>query len=150
CRRAQRRFKRWAQRTHHEREHGGIDPGWLRSHEERLLPEKDRDRVNTLGAEFLDLGAGVAPHAVGMQILAHLAADDRHDEGTDWRRYYFEEVARSLVEIRIDRPARIDDRPVEMVLRQLLESPGDCLLLGGKPAIEVDLVFGLKMAANEG
>jgi hypothetical protein len=37
-----------------------------------------------------------------------------------------------------------------MILRQLLERPGDGFLLGGKPAVEVDLVLGLEMAADEG
>jgi hypothetical protein len=37
-----------------------------------------------------------------------------------------------------------------MILRQFLECPGDGLLLDGQPAVEVDLVLGLEMAADEG
>src|SRR5262250_2340261 len=67
-RRAQRRVVFRTQRAGYEGEHGGIDAGWLCPHEERLLPEKGCDRVDTLDAKLLDLVAAVAPHALGMQI----------------------------------------------------------------------------------
>jgi hypothetical protein len=43
----------------------------------------------------------------------------------------------------------MEQRPVKMVLSHLLEGPGDGALLGGEPAVEVDLVFPFEMPADE-
>src|SRR5262249_4063876 len=56
---------------------------------------------------------------------------------------------RSSGEIGIIERARIDERPIEMVLRHLFERPSDGALLRRQSLVEIDAIFVFQVPADE-
>src|SRR5262249_7363975 len=81
--------------------------------------------------------------------LAQLAPDHGDHEGAQWRGDFGEEMRWALVEVGVAHPSRMDQSPIELILRHLFEGPRRGALLGREPAVEVKPVFPLDMPADE-
>src|SRR5262249_7523138 len=114
---AQRRIEVRTQRAGNEGEDRGIDAGRLAAHEERLGPEKIRNRGDRSRAERDDLGCRVPARALAVDRALELPPDEGDHERAHRRRDLSEEIFRTLSEVDLVEPARIDERPIEIVLR---------------------------------
>ena len=63
---------------------------------------------------------------------------------------FAKEHHRALREIGVVHPSRVEQCPIEVILRHLLERPRDRALLGGEAAVEIDPVFLFQVPADEG
>lgn len=88
-------------------------------------------------------------HALTVERALEPTPDEGDHERAHRRRDFSEEIFRTLGEIGLVEPARIDQRPIEMVLRHLFERPSDCALLRRQPLVEIDAVFVFQMPADE-
>src|SRR5262245_28685484 len=126
---AQRRIEVRTQRAGNEGEDSCIDDDRLAAHEERLGPKKIRNRSDRSRAERDDLGSRVPAHALAVDRALELSPDEGDHERAHRRRDLSEEIFRTLGEVGLIEPARIDERPIEIVLRHLFERPSDGALL---------------------
>jgi hypothetical protein len=146
---AQRRIEVRTQRAGNEREHSCIDAGRLAAHEERFGPKKIRNRVDRSRTEREDLGSCVPAHALSVERALELSPDEGDHEWANRRRDFSEEIFRTLGEVDVIDPARIDERPIEVVLRHLFECPSDGALLRQQSLVEIHAVFVFQMPADE-
>src|SRR5262249_15204946 len=123
--------------------------GRLAAHEERLGPEKIRNRGDRSRAERDDLGSRVPARALAVDRALELPPDEGDHERAHRRRDLSEEIFRTLSEVYLVEPARIDERPIEIVLRHLFERPGDGALLRRQSLVEIDAVFVFQIPADE-
>ncbi len=84
-----------------------------------------------------------------MQRAPQLPADEGDDQRAHRCRNAAEEVEGPFGEIVLVEPARIDQRPIEIVLRHFLEGPSDRPLLGRHSLVEVDLILPFQVPADE-
>src|SRR5215813_14963705 len=73
---AQRRIEVRTQRASNEGEHSCIDADRLAAHEERLGPEKIRNRGDRSRADRDDLGSRVPAHALAVDRALELSPDE--------------------------------------------------------------------------
>src|SRR5215472_691222 len=147
--RAQWRIEARTQRTGNEGENCRIDAGRLAAYEERFAAEKFRSRGDRSRAERDDLGGPMPTHALAIKRAPELSADEGDQEWTHRRRDFPEELLRTFGEIRIIKPAGIDESPIKIVLRHLFKRPSDSALLRRQSLFEIDAVFVFQMPADE-
>src|SRR5262245_7641381 len=92
----------------------------------------------------------VSADALAVQGSAKALSNYCDEERPHRRGDRVKEGGRPLGEIGVVHPAGIDHSPIEMFFEHFLECPGDCTLLGRKPAVEIDSVFFLQVPADEG
>ena len=108
-----------------------------------------RQRLDAACGNRVPLLRRIAAIALTGEIAPHLAPHHRDNQRADQRRRLVEEAGRALVEILVDHPAIMHDRPVEMILAKLLEGPGSSDQIGVATLVEVEAVFLLDMEADQ-
>src|SRR5919201_1436058 len=116
-------------RAGNEGEHGSVSAGRVAAHEEWLGPKKIGNRGDRSRAEGDDLSPRVSAHALAVERTLDLSPDQGDHERAHRRRDVLKKIFRTLGEVGLIDPARIDQRPIEMVLRHLFERPRDGALL---------------------
>ena len=153
---AERRLEQRTQQPGQKGECSCTEPRRFAAQHKVLAAEEVGARIDRTRPESDDLVGRMAAHTLTMERTADLSTHHchdqwpSHDQWPKWRWHGAEEVARSLGEIYGIHPAGVDRRPIEMVLKHLLESPADGALLRAQPAVEIDSVLLLQMPANEG
>ena len=124
----QRRVECLTEYARHRSEKGGVNVGALISHDIGFVAQNLGDRIQVLFAELNDLPPGMAPEALPPQVTFDLPADHCNNDRPHRIGPRPEEYDRPGQEIFLDQPALRDDRPVDVVLTQLRQSPSHSTL----------------------
>src|SRR5579872_5549947 len=133
------------QDSRQHREKGRIGAAFALAHEIRLVAEEVAERTQRACGELGDFRVAVTAKAMAVQRCAHALASRR---GGSFRRAV-EEMCRSLGEVPIVHPARMQQGEIELIFQHALHRPGERALERVKTAIEIDAIGTLEMRADE-